>query len=350
MNRIVKTALTILVVVVGLSLLVWAFIGSRGEAQKEAERERPIEAPSRVATQNGEAVIRMDPSDQGRNGIKVTALKPSTQRDVVRATAVVLSAQDVIPLHENYAAKNGDVEKAQANLDVSRQEYERLKLLYQDERNTSLKALQAAEGTLHSDEATLKVARTALDVVEDNARQQWGATIANWIVAGSAELDALFKQKDLLIQVTFPPDSSVPAPPTALLEMPAGKMVTAKLVSPFPKIDPRIQGPSFLYIVAGQPGLVPGMSLAASLPSGAPLRGIVIPSPALIWSQGKSWVYVQTGSSEFVRREVSTDRPVGNGWFATQGFAPGQSVVVSGAQLLLSEEFRSQIQVGEENR
>jgi len=37
--------------------------------------------------------------------------------------------------------------------------------------------------------------------------------------------------------------------------------------------------------------------------------------------------------------------PVSGGWFATRGFAPGDRVVTSGSQQLLSEEFRSQIQV-----
>jgi hypothetical protein len=42
----------------------------------------------------------------------------------------------------------------------------------------------------------------------------------------------------------------------------------------------------------------------------------------------------------FVRRETSLTSPLGDGWFMQRGFAPGDRVVVEGAQQLLSEEFR----------
>jgi len=37
-----------------------------------------------------------------------------------------------------------------------------------------------------------------------------------------------------------------------------------------------------------------------------------------------------------------------DGWFIHKGLSPEDWIVVSGAQLLLSEEFRAQVQVGEE--
>jgi hypothetical protein len=52
---------------------------------------------------------------------------------------------------------------------------------------------------------------------------------------------------------------------------------------------------------------------------------------------------VREGPDKFVRKLVPTAQEMGNGWFTAEGFEPDDKVVVSGAQLLLSEELKFQI-------
>lgn len=80
------------------------------------------------------------------------------------------------------------------------------------------------------------------------------------------------------------------------------------------------------------------------LPQGAHISGAVIPASAVVWWQGRAWVYVQSAADTFVQREVPTDMPVESGWFVANEFSPGEKLVIAGAQQLLSEEFSSQIQ------
>jgi hypothetical protein len=40
-----------------------------------------------------------------------------------------------------------------------------------------------------------------------------------------------------------------------------------------------------------------------------------------------------------VRREIDTDRPIGEGYFVTQGIAAGDRVVTAAASLLLAREM-----------
>jgi hypothetical protein len=75
----------------------------------------------------------------------------------------------------------------------------------------------------------------------------------------------------------------------------------------------------------------------------------VVPRPAVVRQAGKPWVYVQTSHEVFARRPVALEESAGDGWF-TQSLSPGDRVVITGAQTLLSEEFKSQIQVGDENQ
>jgi hypothetical protein len=71
--------------------------------------------------------------------------------------------------------------------------------------------------------------------------------------------------------------------------------------------------------------------------------GVVIPSNAVVWYAGKAWAYFKAGQDkgyvQFIRKPISTDTEVDEGWF-NQGITENSEVVVSGAQLLLSEEFK----------
>jgi hypothetical protein len=81
---------------------------------------------------------------------------------------------------------------------------------------------------------------------------------------------------------------------------------------------------------------------------GAPRSGTVIPRSAVVHAAGRAWAYLQAGDLQFVRREIPLDHPAERGWFTTAHFHAGDRVVVAGGQILLSEESKSQIQVGEE--
>ena len=87
------------------------------------------------------------------------------------------------------------------------------------------------------------------------------------------------------------------------------------------------------------------MNLAAFAPGGSRQTGVFLPREAVLWWQGKSWVYIETETGSFMRKEVSLDTPLSNGWLIQQGLTPGNHVVTTGAQQLLSQEFRSQTQV-----
>ena len=353
MSRNTKFILLIVAIAIAIIGLTWAFLGSRKGAGKEEQAEKPIAAPSRVTAHNGLVIVTMTPEDQQRNGIETVSLQVISRRQEFQATAVVLPVQDLIILRNEYVTADAQLQRAKASLEVSQHEYERLNLLYQNERNASAKQVQAAQGTMQSDQATLGAAQDAVSLNQNAIRQQWGDVVAHWIIGGSSEFDRIVRQQDMLVQMTFPPGTNGPAPASATLQTASVKLLTARLVSPFPRLDPRLQSPSFLYLTANQPGLVPGLNLAALLPSGSPVQGIVVPANAVIWWEGKPWAYVQLSGNQFSRREVPTQTPVEKGWFVpiaskpNPAFKPGDKVVIAGAQQLLSQEFSSQLQTGD---
>ena len=172
-------------------------------------------------------------------------------------------------------------------------------------------------------------------------RQSWGGVIAKWMVDDPPPLDRVFNQHDFLVQVTVAAGIASAAPETIRLELPGSGDTQAELISPFPRVDPRIQGTSFLYIAQNHIGLAPGLNLAARLPVGRLMRGVLVPQQAVVWWQGNAWVYQQTTPDRFVRRRVPDEMPLANGGLISEGFSPGDRIVTAGAQALLSEESRS---------
>lgn len=345
-----KSILATIILASLTALLIWAFFEGRKERTMEQEGERPIEAPSRVSIRDGETVVTLDAAAQTKIGITIAALDPISHREEIKAYGTVLQLQDLIDLHNAYVSTGAEVEKAQAKVEVSRKAYERLKALHEKSRNISDKVLQMAEGNRRSDEAGLRAAEAALYALESTARQRWGGVVAKWLFDEDPALHRLVQQQDLLIQITLPADAQkVSAPPTAWVQAAGGARVSARLISPSPRTDPRIQGVSFFYLVPAETTeLLTGMNVLASLPVGFPVRGVVVPASAVVWWQGKAWGYLQKEPDRFVRREIYTETPFQNGWFVSKNLSARDRIVVSGAQILLSEEFRSQIQVGEE--
>ncbi|MCK9912242.1 hypothetical protein MXD81_24015, partial [Microbacteriaceae bacterium K1510] len=83
------------------------------------------------------------------------------------------------------------------------------------------------------------------------------------------------------------------------------------------------------------------------LANGKPVDGVIVPATAIVWWAGRAWVYRRTGDDTFTRLEIPVDMPAEqDGGFVVPAhlLADNDDVVITGAQMLLSEEFRSQIQ------
>ncbi len=329
-----------------LAFSAWHLTQGREEAA-ESKPEQPAEAPA-SSGKAGEQVVVLDQAAEMKSGVAAAPLQPISYHRQVQAYGAVLPLQGLIDLRNSIETARSQREKAAAMLETSRREYERLKVLHADDRNVSDKALQTAEAAWKTDEANVRAARAALNAIEQNARQQWGGVLAKAASDGSPLFKRLVEQQEVLLQITAPSGVHIPQPPrTAGIRLADEAFGTATLISPAPRTDARLQGTSYFYSSAA-PSLLPGMNITAYLPYGEKTQGVVIPASAVVWWQGKAWIYVQEGAQHYVRQEIPTDNPIEDGWFASRAFKAGEKIVVTGAQMLLSQEFRSQIQSGEE--
>ena len=136
-----KSALRILiacVVILGIAGgLVWGFFAGRSELAAEAERDAPIEAPSRISSNGGKTVLSFDEAAQRANGITVTTLAGQDRSTEAQATGAVLQLQPLLDLKISYNTAAMETAKARAAARASEAEYTRLLQLNQAEPNVS---------------------------------------------------------------------------------------------------------------------------------------------------------------------------------------------------------------------
>lgn len=107
-------------------------------------------------------------------------------------------------------------------------------------------------------------------------------------------------------------------------------------------MDPQTQQQGILFS-AGQSAvsrLTPGEAVTVFIKMpGETVSGVVVPASAVLRHEGASWVYVQTGTNQFARTEISPDRQTDGGWFVSENLSATNRIVISGAQSVLSAEL-----------
>ena len=349
LGMIMRRLIAVLIVAGAGASVIWGFVEGSKERAVEAEQEAPVKAPLRVSTVAGEPTITLDSQAQKNGGIQTVQLQGAARDAQTQAYGTVLDLQPLTDLSNSYTTAKAQLQTAQAKLNASRMAFERAQRLYQDQQNISAAQLQAAEANFRIDEANVAAAEAQLQNFASSALQQWGAVLGRALVDRSPTLLRLLQRQDFLLQVTLPPGQALADPPsTAIAQSDNAARTTIQFVSPAPRTDARIQGVSYFYTAPADKGLLPGMNVVVLLSAGRAVNGALVPASAVVWSEGKAWAYFRTGEQTFARREIETDAPAPDGGYVVKGLPKSTEVVEQGAQLLLSEEFRSRIQVGED--
>jgi hypothetical protein len=341
-SKSIKWLIGILIAFTAISIVAVVYVSAN---HSDTDEEEAVKTPSHVSVQNGITVVSLDVATQAREGIRVESLNETSSRTELRAVSVILSVSGLAALRNSYVAARTKLERDRVDLATSRSQYDRTKTLYDENQNMSLQAMQSTEATFRNNQAQVAADEQDANLQLDTIRQSWGSVVEKWVSSNSTTLNAVLDQGEFLVQVVFPPGEVAVAPRTLSVTAPGNQSVQAQLVSPMPQVNAQIQGVSYLYLIPSRPGLAIGMNLAVLVPVGHSVKGIFVPQGAIVWWQGKAWVYEATSPTTFTRREVLTENSVSGGDFVPGSiFTPGTKVVTAGAQALLSEEFRSQIQ------
>jgi biotin carboxyl carrier protein len=298
------------------------------DVEAEAARDHPVVAPSRLGDDSGAVVVSLDRGERGRVGLEVAVLREAAARPERQFTG------EVVP---------------------------------ETERSAVLRAPVAGRFTLPPGAhwpslgehvpAGIPLAQVSdarpLALAIGGVVTRVGAQPGSLVEAGQALLEVADYSHPLVRIAWLDPAASA-VPDLELAPGASAPRVRARLVGPAPEADPVTRRPAYLYrATRAWPGATPGtpvMAFVAGTPGAAAgPAGTFVPDAAVVQWDGLAWAYRAREGDRFERVRVPTTRPAAGGWIVGSGLAAGDSVVVRGAEELLSEEFRARVTVGDES-
>ena len=345
-----KAAAVIIIQACLIVILLWLLVIFSKDEFEAFNEEEEIESPQRVHTENGISTILLSVETQLQSDIRTESLNQTKYQPSLEGLGSVLSLEGLLNLRMQYMNTLGELAAAKASLSNSQNDYERLVLLNQHDRNVSDRMLIAAEALYKGDLARVQAHEAALDNLRHTARQQWGDRLGLGALESQPApvIKALLEYEQVLLRIVLPAQQAQPAAMLHVTPVGSGFIpIAAQLLTSSPQADPLLQGKTYFYTAPAE-NLRAGMRLNTQyLDTPSTASGVIVPYNAAIWYGGKAWVYHRYDMEKFVREPITTDMESSNGWFIPEenasGLKPGDAIVTNGAQLLLSEELKYQI-------
>ncbi len=324
------------------------FVGSFRENDDGAQGDDDDDdIPSRMVVVNGSLAVKLTDAEQKASGLQLQALQQVEQLIESRAQARVVNIAPLLELRSRYHKTSSEDETATAELVLKRQTLARLKQLNKEQGNIASRKLQQAQAELIAIQARQQRARYEMEYLRNEAIQEWGTTIISWALDKVPDkFNQLLSHEMVLLLLVLRPAEQLPEDVSFVFvdrDINRQQQRKAFLVSESPRTSINAQGETWFFQTRGE-HLRTDMRLTAWIPQSLHAKkGIHIPNEAVVWYAGKPWVYVQHDDELFSRRSIVGQQQSGAGWFVQNVLGSDDKVVTSGAQMLLSEEFRWQI-------
>ena len=307
-------------------------------------------APVRTETDDDdygkEGTLNIDSATQTRSGLQTIKLEPHRYRPELTAYGNVVALQPLLDLRNRYLAALSGHESAKSRLTLAQQSIDRTRLLHRGGA-VSGRSLQEQQSQWQSEQALTQGSRLQIETVRNEAILNWGQAIAElFLDANTDTLLPYLSGKKNLLHISLPPNNKTVDTLDEIRVSRYGdrnRAEPARFISPAPQTDPLTQGESYFFETE-HGGIRTGMRIAAFIPLQENAEnGVLIPASSVIRHLGQAFVYVKTSPEHFQRLTITGFIDTHAGYFVTDDLHAGQELVVSGAQMLLSEEFKSQI-------
>jgi hypothetical protein len=294
----------------------------------------------------GQPVILMDDEIQRASGLKILHVKHAQFIPERIVYGKAMSIKPLLTLRNNYFLNISQQAGEKIQLTQSKKEVSRLQQLHQN-NIISAKKLQIQHTKWQTNKATYNKNSLQNQIIINNSQLQWGETLTHWATShNSTQWEKLTHGQSTLVKITLPANQPLPSTTKIIFISFSGKRqsaVKATYITTLPEVDSFSQGEQAIFLTDSK-----YIKAGAHLTAWVPLQeqqqsGVIIPESSIVWHLGQSFVFIKLDEEHFIHRRITQPVQTSHGYYVGQQIAVGEAIVTTGAQILLSHEFRSQI-------
>ncbi len=305
--------------------------------------DKPDNKPQNF-TQHGSIKLNVDL--QKTSGIQTVKLTTSTFSEEFVAHGKVINIQALLALRNRYQLVSVERNNIQAKLNQAEKNFNRQKELFANGAS-SKRNLQEQEAQWRSYQSQIAGTDFQDKAIINEATVLWGEDLTAWALAEApTQLNEFLSHQARLIQITLPSNKHLADDVKSIYIASSGdrsKAIKADYVSVAAQTESLSQGESYFFKTRAK-NILSGMNLMAwILEKSESILGANFPKSALIWYMNQAFVYQKTSAETFVRRPLLNYSLLPDDNYLSQNLNANDEIVIEGAQMLLSEEFKGQI-------
>ena len=279
------------------------------------------------------------------SGIEIQPIAESKKRSLYYSYGYVMNLKELIISKTKSSNMNFKFNQLNKQLEEEEVHYKILKSLNEDNKNI-------ADSVVHEKEIEINNLRNDLRILKNNKRNlfsvvkhEWGKSLTELIInSKESPLKGIFNSEARLFKITITKNQIKNRPPQELIVFSLNqpeKKYKANFISKAPIEDKDIQGRSYFYLLSSNDLMVDSkINSYTEISEDGQVKKFHIPKSAIVWNNGKPWIYEQPNKNSFLRQPVFKMEEDKNGWIVQFENTPPRAIVTNGAQLILSEEYK----------
>ncbi len=347
-SRLWLAVLVCLAVIIGWAFLpqIEVIVNERLEYYVEkSEKHADDDDGTDDQVQNG--IVQIEDELFEKVGLKTSVTVSQSFFPETRVLVTVADLTPILNLRTQYLNTVMQKKVAEINQRAASEELARLKKVAKLTGSVASKNIVYADFSLQEAQAKKIGLEQSLASLHEQIINKWGPELASWVEdAESEQWQEILRRKEQLLYVTIPNGLVLPEninsirlskDQLALSNNHANRISASSVISQQP------QGSTYLFKTKNKT-LHSGMRLDGWIPkTEQQLEGVFVPDHAIVWYEGEPWAYIRLTDDLYQRRSLKKSVKAAKGLFESDTIKEDEELVVEGAQMLLSEEFKWQI-------